>query len=514
MIARKEPSGPDVRCAIYTRKSTEEGLDRDFSSLDAQRESCEAYVRSQRGDGWVALPDRYDDGGYTGGNMERPALGRLMAEIEAGRVDCVVVYKVDRLSRSLLDFARMMSLFEKRKVSFVSVTQRFDTSQSMGRLTLNVLLSFAQFERELVSERTRDKIAMTRRRGQWTGSRAPLGYRYDAAASRLVVVEDEAELLRLVFRTYLETGSLERTAAALNAHGHVTKRWTFRDGRTSGGRQWDKPHVRLAIANVTCRGMVAHHDASYPGLHAAIIDEETWIRANALLERNGRRGSEDRIPLRHGLLNGILRCASCDSAMSHVSTAKKDGRTYRYYQCGNAARKGRSACPSPSVPAEEIERFVLSKARMAVRATRVVDATHISVAALAEEERADATARLRAASRDRGRLARDLGVASASRDPEGTVAARLADLHRQIDGNDAAIAAARRELDRADASAHGREETDRLIRLFDPVWDRLAAGERRRLMAALVARVEYDGENGKLSITMAGDFSVESRSGS
>src|SRR5438034_9110760 len=193
------------RCAIYTRKSTEEGLDQDFNSLDAQREAAEAYIKSQAHEGWVRLPERYDDGGFTGGNMDRPALACLLADIEAGRIDAVIVYKVDRLSRSLLDFARMMELFEKHNVGFVSVTQQFNTATSMGRLILNVLLSFAQFEREIISERTRDKVAATRRKGKWSGGRPPLGYDIDAHGYKLVVNEDEAVMVRAIFALYLRS---------------------------------------------------------------------------------------------------------------------------------------------------------------------------------------------------------------------------------------------------------------------------------------------------------------------
>ena len=202
------PTNPRMRCAIYTRKSTEEGLDQEYNTLDAQRDSGEAYIRSQAQEGWECLSDRYDDGGFTGGNMDRPALKRLMADIEAGKVDCVVVYKVDRLSRSLLDFARMMEVFEKHHVSFVSVTQQFNTSTSMGRLVLNVLLSFAQFEREMISERTRDKIAATRRKGKWSGGMPLLGYDVDPRGSKLFVNEDEAARVRAIFELYLEHQSL------------------------------------------------------------------------------------------------------------------------------------------------------------------------------------------------------------------------------------------------------------------------------------------------------------------
>src|SRR6202142_2100722 len=212
-----------VRCAIYTRKSTEEGLEQAFNSLDAQRESADAYIASQQQEGWTCLPERYDDGGFTGGNMERPALQRLLADIQAGRIDCVVIYKVDRLSRSLLDFARLMETFEQHQVSFVSVTQLFNTATSMGRLVLNVLLSFAQFEREIIAERTRDKIAATRRKGKWAGGRPLLGFDVDPRGGRLLVNADEAERVRAIFALYLEHEALLPVVQELERRGWANK---------------------------------------------------------------------------------------------------------------------------------------------------------------------------------------------------------------------------------------------------------------------------------------------------
>ena len=233
-MTRQEREQPDrrVRCAILTRTSTEEGLDSDFNSLDAQRESGEAYVASQKQEGWVALPTRYDDGGYSGGTLDRPALQRLLADIEAGRIDCVVVYKLDRLSRSLLDFAKLIEIFDRHNVSFVSVTQRFDTSTSMGRLMLNILLSFAQFEREIIGERIRDKVAATRRKGKYTGGPPVLGYGVDRDRKRLVVNPEEAELVRRIFSDFVRTGSTTTLAQRLNEEGHTTKSWTTKEGRT------------------------------------------------------------------------------------------------------------------------------------------------------------------------------------------------------------------------------------------------------------------------------------------
>src|ERR1700684_3780480 len=216
---------PTVRCAIYTRKSTEEGLDQDFNSLDAQRQAAEAYIESQRREGWIALPELYDDGGFTGANMDRPALTRLLQAVEAGDLDCVVVYKVDRLSRSLLDFTRMLSVFEKHKVSFVAVTQQFNTSTSLGRLTLNILLSFAQFERELISERTRDKMSAARRKGKWTGGSPVLGYDVDPAGGRLVVNEEEAKQVRAIFSLFEQNESILQTLAEIRKQGWRLRSW-------------------------------------------------------------------------------------------------------------------------------------------------------------------------------------------------------------------------------------------------------------------------------------------------
>ncbi len=256
---------PLVRCAIYTRKSTEEGLEQEFNSLDAQRESAEAYVRSQAGESWTVLPDRYDDGGFTGGNMDRPALKCLLADVEAGKVDCVIVYKADRLSRSLLDFARILETFEKHHVAFVSVTQQINSATSMGRLMLNVLLSFAQFEREIIGERTRDKIAATRRKGKWSGGRPLLGYDVDPGGQRLSVNAQEAERVRAVYALFLEYESLPRAVRELEARGWCNKLWRTRSGRVSGGEAFTRVGLRRLLTNVLYAGKVRYKDEVHDG---------------------------------------------------------------------------------------------------------------------------------------------------------------------------------------------------------------------------------------------------------
>ncbi|MCG3138850.1 MAG: hypothetical protein HJJLKODD_02719 [Phycisphaerae bacterium] len=352
-----------IRCAIYTRKSTEEGLEQEFNSLDAQREAAEAYIASQLHEGWVCLPDHYDDGGFTGANMERPALQRLFDNIQAEQIDCVVVYKVDRLSRSLMDFARMMEIFEKHRVSFVSVTQQFNTTHSMGRLTLNILLSFAQFEREIISERTRDKIAAARRKGKWSGGMPVLGYDVDPHNLKLVVNDAEAERVREIFNLYVEKQSLIQTAKLLNERGWTTKHWTTRKGTTRGGQPFDKQILHRLLTNVTYFGQVRYKDEIHKGEHEAIVDEPIWQSVQRMVQSNGRTGGMHLHNKYGALLKGMVYCKPCASMMGHSYTVKKGHRCYRYYVCYTAQKQGWHACPSKALPAEEIERFVIEQIR-------------------------------------------------------------------------------------------------------------------------------------------------------
>jgi DNA invertase Pin-like site-specific DNA recombinase len=274
-----------VRCAIYTRKSTEEGLAQPFNSLDAQRESAEAYIASQRHMGWRALERRYEDGGYTGANLERPALRALMEDIEAGQVDCVVVYKVDRLSRSLLDFARLIGTFEEHRVSLVSVTQQLNTTDSLGRLTLNILLSFAQFERELIAERTRDKMRAARRKGKWLGGQPILGYNVDPERGGLKINAGEAQRVRFIFQELAGGKSAEEVLDGLSRRGWTTKQWISRSGREHPGRAFEESDLVRLVQNVTYLGRLRDGEQIYPGEHAGMIDAELWERANANVRR-------------------------------------------------------------------------------------------------------------------------------------------------------------------------------------------------------------------------------------
>jgi site-specific DNA recombinase len=492
---------PAIRCAIYTRKSSEEGLEQDFNSLDAQRLSAEAYIASQKHEGWIFLPERYDDGGYTGGNMERPALKRLMDDIRAGKIDCVVVYKVDRLSRSLMDFARMMAEFEKFKVSFVSVTQQFNTTHSMGRLTLNILLSFAQFERELVSERTRDKIALARQRGKYAGGRPVLGY--DAVDTRLVVNEDEACRVRELFATYLRTESIGRTVAEANARGWTTKRWTAKDGKVMGGVPFAKSILYTLLTNVLYIGKVRHGTNVYDGEQGAIVDEETWAKTQALLKENGRTGGSEVMNKYGALLKGVLRCRPCGKPMIHSFTRNDQGRAYRYYVCFTAQSSGYHLCPSKSIPAEQIEQFVYERIRTMGRDRELVGVI-LEEARRQDRERGDLLeSELQVLEREMRWLAAETRRASAdaAKDASGGAAERLADVADRTRSAEARAGELRDAIAAINERLVTREQVEASTLEFEPLWQSLSPRERARLLRLLVKRVEFDGAKGEVAIT-------------
>ncbi len=348
-----------LRCAIYTRVSSDSGLEQNFNSLDAQREAAEAYVKSQAHEGWRLHRQHYDDGGYSGGSMERPALQALLADLALGRIDVVVVYKVDRLTRSLADFAKLVELFDARSVSFVSVTQSFNTTTSMGRLTLNVLLSFAQFEREVTGERIRDKIAASKKKGIWMGGVVPLGYRVEAR--KLVVDEVEAETVRLIFERYLDLGSLPALQRDLLATGVRTRPRVLSSGRTIGGVAFTNGPLSHLLKNRIYRGELNHKGRSYPSDHPAIVDAALFDAVRARLAEN-----LSRTDLRKGRTGALLTGRIADAngtAMSPSHTTKK-GVRYRYY-VSTAVVQGRSAeaIPVKRLPAHEVETIVMAALR-------------------------------------------------------------------------------------------------------------------------------------------------------
>src|SRR6202047_1038735 len=349
-MPRSDPSRK--RCAIYTRKSSEEGLEQEFNSLQAQSEACEAYIRSQRHEGWVLTRTRYDDGGFSGGNIERPALQRLLADIQGGRIDIIVVYKVDRLTRSLADFARLVEIFDAQGVSFVSVTQQFNTTSSMGRLTLNVLLSFAQFEREVTGERIRDKIAASKKKGMWMGGIVPLGY--DASERTLVINSAEAETVRCIFTLYRELGGVRRVKEEADRLGFSTKRSTMASGIERGGRPFSRGHIYNLLSNPIYIGEIAHKGQLYPGQHPALIDAYTWAAVRDQLAANARDHRRRADATETSLLAGVVVDARGERLTA--SHAVKKGRRYRYYV---ATEAGTDRPQGWRLAAQEIEDAVI-----------------------------------------------------------------------------------------------------------------------------------------------------------
>ena len=353
------------RCAVYTRKSSEEGLDMEFNSLDAQREACEAYVTSQKAEGWVALRDRYDDGGFSGGTLDRPALKQLISDIEEGLIDVIVVYKIDRLSRSLMDFARLVEVFDRNNVTFVSVTQAFNTTTSMGRLTLNILLSFAQFEREVIGERIRDKFAASRKRGMWMGGFVPMGY--DVKDRKLVVNEAEAATVRMIFERFAALGSASTLARALQAE----------DVRNKRGKRIDKGFIYKLFGSRVYLGEAVHKGTSYPGEHDAIISQDLWDRVHAILKQSPRDRRAKNRSSSEALLKGLI-FTDTGTAMTPTYTRKGE-RLYHYYTSMDLIRNRETGGAGPMrLAAAMVDGAVIAEMRRIIGspevATRVIEA--------------------------------------------------------------------------------------------------------------------------------------------
>ena len=346
---------PVKYCAVYTRKSTEEGLDQDFNTLDAQREACLAYITNQKAEGWTALATHYDDGGYTGGNIDRPALQKLLADISAGRVNTVVVYKIDRLTRSLMDFSKLVELFDKHQVTFVSVTQSFNTTTSMGRLTLNVLLSFAQFEREVIGERVRDKIAASKKKGMWMGGSIPAGY--GIVNKTLVPKKEEIPFVLMIFNRYLELGCVRKLMLELRRTKVVSRQWVSSTGKHYGGNNYSRGALYWMLSNPVYIGKTRHKDQIYDGLHEGIMPQELWNKVQEKLKSNSVQIKVKSGVHKRSILTGLLH--DHEGTRYSPSHTNKKGRRYRYYISQNLMRyrdhpKGLMA----RLPADEIEDLV------------------------------------------------------------------------------------------------------------------------------------------------------------
>ena len=468
-----------IRCAIYTRKSHEEGLEQEFNSLDAQREAAEAYIESQRMQGWSALPDRYDDGGFSGGTMERPGLQRLLADVDAGKVDVIVVYKIDRLSRSLLDFMKMIERFNQKGVSFVSVTQHFNTTDPTGRMFLGILITFAQYEREVIAERIRDKVAATKRRGKYCGGPAILGYDVDGKEKKLLVNPEEARLVQRIFRRFTQLASARRVAAELNEQGYHTKSWTTKKGKRREGRSWNTGHIYRLLNNRTYRGEVVHKGKSYPGEHEAIVSRALWEKVQAILSENTRAKQTKAKTKIISPLQGVVRCGHCDSAMGLTYT-QKGPRRYTYYLCAKDAKRAISRCRLKRVPAGDIEKVVLEQLGAVFRTPTLISQTYFAAKGMEEADRERLLERKEQLEKDllklRQRALEEEVPESNGSDRGQTLSHQLADV------------SARAQMFESDPVTE--REVSEAFQSVDTFWEDLFPLERNRLVRLLVEKVE------------------------
>ncbi len=489
-----------TRVAVYTRKSTAIGLDQEFNSLDAQRVACEQYVKHRAQDGWRIVDERYDDGGFSGANVERPAFQRLLKDVDDRKIDVIVVYKVDRLSRSLLDFAQLMDRFNRQNVAFVSVTQNFSTADAMGRLTLNMLMSFAEFEREMIAERTRDKIAAARRRGKWTGGKVPLGY--EVVDRKLQVNTLESLLVQDIFELYEFHHSALLVTGILNGQGRTTKRYKTKDGKVLGGNEWTKDAVLRVLKNCVYAGYMPYGDEKFEGEHEPIIERQRFHKVERMLARC--EGNGKRYPTNPDyLLRGILRCGRCNSIMTPASTRKGD-KVYRYYRCGNRDKNGKDACPVRQIPAIAIENFVAERIRqfsmdkaLAKQIGEKLDDKIKKLETRLEKERKELPeriAKLAAEGRELLEKASEL-TGDAARVPEkclDEVGEHLAEAENRLSNVEYALD----QLPRIDAE---KTWVTTAVERFDSIWETMSPLNRGRLVKLLVKKVVVDEEKGSVT---------------
>lgn len=493
------PSAPR-RCAIYTRKSIAAGLEKDFNTLDAQREACEAYI--QRQTGWALVPERYDDGGYTGANTDRPAFQRLLADVDAKRVDIVVVYKIDRLSRSLLDFAKLVERFDKAGAAFVSVTQSFSTADPMGKLTLNILMSFAEFEREMIASRTRDKVRAARKKGKWTGGPVPLGYRIEKG--RLVPEPHEVMQVREIFQLYLEHRSFVRMLDLLAERGWTTKFHAHREGRERVGRSWTKDALLRVLKNPLYIGQVRAEEGVVQGEHEGILDPEIFEQVQEKL------GSERSTVVRRSsefyLLRGLLHCGECGLAMS-PATSHRGLRTYRYYRCDTVSKKGH-ACSTRPMPAGPLEDVVVGHVRERVRSGELLREVGGELQRLLNREREGVTAERARLPHEIAALASEINRAmdvlvSAGPGVRKPLESRLGESMRVQQSKQQRLSEVEQRASRlTEFAAEASQFLERLARL-DRIWDLLTDRNKERLMATIVESVVVDQQSNRVRIEFA-----------
>ena len=491
-----------IRVAVYTRKSINQGLDQEFNTLDAQRQAIEAIIESQRGEGWVALPEKYDDGGFTGANTKRPAFQRLLQDIKDDKVDAVAIYKLDRLSRSLTDFANIIDYFDRYGVSFTSITQQFNSATSMGKLTLNILMSFAEFERQVIAERTRDKMAATRMRGMWTGGRPVLGF--DVEEKKLVVNDEEAGQVREIYDLYLKLGSLLTVVQELNRRKLKNKTHVTKSGKVFPGADFEKNSVRRILTNALYLGKVEFNGEMYDGEHQRIVDQKTWDAVQRQLEEHRRATGNGGKNAVTAILKGLVRCGMCGSPLTHASTKRRD-RRYRYYDCQKRHKNGSSSCPNSRVSAPKLEGFVVEQIMAIGKDPKLVSKTVRAARKALEKQKAELSPEAKRLDRESKKLADEkknlldaLGKGDAGKKP---VMERLDEIESSLQKLNQKAEAARKDLVSLQDTAIDEEDLKAALESFTPVWSELSPRKQSRILHLLIEQVTYDAQEGKVQIS-------------
>jgi site-specific DNA recombinase len=495
-------------CAIYTRKSTDENLGSDFTSLDSQREYCESFVKSRAGEGWRVFPVEYNDPGFTGGNMDRPGLKQLLADARQGKFQAVVTYKYDRLSRNTKDFLHILDTFDKHGIVYVSVTQPIDTSSSVGRLMRSILVDFSQFERELISERTRDKRAAMAKRGKWPGGHPILGFDVNRETKKMFPHPDEAKQARTIFETYLRTKSLSQTARAINKDGIRMKVWTNVKGNRKGGRRFNKMNLDYLLRNPVFIGKIRHKENVYEGEHKGIIDLELFQRVQKQLTSNGEKNKSPNQDKHHFLLRGLVRCEACGYQMI-PNFAYSKGRKYFYYKCLSVDKLDKSACPTKSVSACELEKIVLDRLAFLGKNKALVEkivlrAKELTVTELPSklQQKVRLVAEIGKLESEDGNVTAILAeqgkenhLYRALIDKLGQTAERREELEKQVQALD-------HEIARLESRQIEAEVIRRNLENFSRVFAKLTPEKQKELMALLVQEVGYGQDQGKIKLTL------------
>ncbi len=494
--------------AIYTRKSTDENLGGDFTSLDSQREYCQAFIKSREAEGWRVFPVEYNDPGFTGGNMDRPGLKHLLSDARQGKFQAVVTYKYDRLSRNTKDFLHILDIFDKHGIVYVSVTQPIDTGSSVGRLMRSILVDFSQFERELISERTRDKRAAMAKKGKWAGGPPVLGYDADEETKKLHINATEAKQVRLLYETYLKTKSLSKTAILINKLGLRMKKWTTRKGNVHGGRRFNKGNLDYVLRNPVYIGKISHKGEVHQGEHKGIVEPAVYERVLRMLAANGKTNSSPNQDKHNFLLRGLVRCGACGQQMT-PNFAYSKGRKYFYYKCVSVNKLDKTACPTKSAPARELERLVLDRIAFLGKQKKIVDD-------VVERARQMTGTELPAKKQERVRLIAEIGRQEAEvgnitailaaqgptapqyralMDKLGVVQSRREELEKQVQKLDCDVV----ELESRQIDA---EIIRRNLESFSGFYTKLTPPQQKELLALLVGEVIYDTQASKIKLTL------------